>query len=405
MINSKREQSMKHSVSKILLFILSVMPTFGQAGSAVHGTGVTLSTAAITDEYQYPFADLKEITSSTTTPPGVYLAVISIEYKTSDTAAAAIIVNRDNVTIDLNNQILWCNSGVTSTVHGIQVKAGVKNITIKNGTITGFTGEGISIEGTSGNEVLNITLENVTLSANRNGIVGTYVHNATLTNLNIHDSISTNDTHGISFSNSQSVSVSDTISVRNVTTTSLKKSTGICFNACRASTATNCTCNNNQGHSDATGIYILDNPADGYSNEIINCVCNNNVSSNGDAMGIHLETCDLVHVKNCEVNNNNALLAGKNSYGLRLESASSITTEGNTAIRNNVGFWDDEDLGTQTNLFIQNTAYLNVDKSSNIRDYYRTASSPIGYTQASVDALDDIASASKKSNISVIIES
>lgn len=410
MINYKREQSVKQSVNKILLFVLSFMPTLGDAqataGSATHGTGVALSIAAITEEYQYPFADLKEITSSTTTPPGVYLAVISIEYKTSDTAAAAIIVNRDNVTIDLNNQILFCNSGVTSTVHGIQVKAGVKNITIKDGTITGFTGDGISIEGTSGNEVLNITLENVTLSANRNGVVGTYVHNATLSNLNIHDSSSTNDTYGVSFSNSQSVSVSDTVSVRNITTTSGKKATGISFNACRASSATNCTCNNNQGHSDATGIYIFDNPIDGYSNEITRCVCNNNVSSNGDAMGIHLETCDLVHVKNCEANNNNALLAGKSSYGLRLESASSITAEGNTAIRNNFGFSDDEGpVGTQTNLFIQNTAYLNVDKSSNVRDYYRSVSSPIGYTEASVDSLDDIASASKKSNISVTIES
>ena len=400
---------MKKTLNSILLFTLLLLPTFSSAltsaGSATHGTGVALSIAAITEEYQYSFADIKEILDSTTTPPGVYLAVQSIEYETNDTAAAAIIIDRDNVTVDLNNQILFCNSGVTSTVHGIQVKDGIKNIKIKDGTITGFTGDGISIEGTSSSTILNVTLENVTLSANRNGVVGTYVHNATLKDLNVHDSTSTNNTHGISFSNSQSVSIADSVSVRNITTTSGKTSSGICLSACRASTVINCACNNNQGNSDARGIYILDAPADGYSNEIISCECNNNVSSNGDALGIHLETCDLVHVKDCRMNYNTALLAGKSSYGLRLESASSITSEGNTAIRNNFGFYDDEALGAHTNLFLQNTAYLNVDKSSNVRDYYRTLSSPINEVQVSSENLDSAASASNKSNVSVIIES
>jgi len=402
---------MKILFYKWLFLFIGLIPICNlTASSALYSTGIGLSTVSITEEYQFPFATPQNITATATTPPGVYLATQSIEYGTSDTASAALIVDRNNITIDLNNQIIWCNS-TTASIHGIHIKAGVEHVTIKNGTIVGFTGEGIFIEGTdaSTNKVSNIRIENIKLISNSNGIIANYVHNATLVNVEVHDSTSSSNVHGIHFSDSDSVSIKDSSSIRNTTSSNSKYVNGMRFTRCKVSNMTNCNCNNNQatgsGAGDATGIYITDTTDDNTSNTITDCHCNGNVSTSGDAHGIHLQTCDLVHIKNCTMTSNRAITAAKSSYGLRLQDADNTTCEGNTIIRNNFGIWDNESLGTQTNLFIKNTAYFNVDKSSNIRDYYRTVSTPINYTQSSVDQLESLSAASNESNISVVIDS
>ncbi|MFT6765188.1 MAG: hypothetical protein ACJAZS_000055 [Alteromonas naphthalenivorans] len=404
----KEEQRMK-KIQHILLALTILIPTLSNAqsapGATLYGPGVGLSIAAITEEYQYPFATLQNLTP--TAQSGVHLAVISIEYKTSDTAAAAICIDKDNITIDLNNQILWCNSAVTGTPYGIYIKAGVKNVTIKDGTIMGFKNYGIYVEGTLGNEVTNLKIENVNVVSNTNGgVIGTYVHHADLYNLNVRNTTATTHVHGIYFGNSESVSIKDSSALRNITTITNATSYGINLTSCTASSLTNCICNNNKGYLDAVGIYITEAGDDTFSNTITNCTCNNNISSNADGMGIHLYQCDLVHVKDCTMTSNKADLAAKDSYGLRLESANKTTVEGNTAIRNEFGFHDDEALGSQTNLYIQNTAYLNFDKTTPFtkQNYVRTVSTPIDETEASADQLASLASASNKSNISVVIE-
>jgi hypothetical protein len=438
----KGEQRMKTLFKSIVLIAsLSLVcnTVHGQgaqtSSNSMYGSGAGLSIASIIAEYQFPLNTYVTIDETIPHPAGVYLTVESIQYNYASyidqdlrgiTDKAAIIIDRDNVTIDLNNQILYCvqTDIVGLQICGIRIREGRKNITIKDGTIVGFPGTGICIDGKIGSNVTNVKIENVKVLSNKNGIIANYVDNANLSDITVRDSNgSSGDTIkgsnvtgivGISFFNSESVTIKDSSSTRNINTGTSATSDvkGISLYKCIASTLKNCICNNNQatgatGAGTATGIYITETTDDGQSNEIVDCTCTNNISTSGIAYGIHLNLCDLVHVKNCTMNHNIAG-TGKLSYGACLETANSITCEGNTAIRNSVGFYDNEALTFQTNLFIQNTAYHNVNNidpnNPVIRDYWRQYSTPIDFTQSSVDQLETLASASNKSNISVVIE-
>ncbi len=404
-MNYKGKQNMK-KILRALLVMLGLIFSWGNTNVSdnTHFSNIVLSSAPVLAEFEYTLSQPEDI-SSPNYNSGVFIVANSIEYTTNSTPTTACLsINRSNVTIDLNNQILHCTSP-GRTVHGIHVKPGVSNVTIKNGVIRGFTGEGIFIDGSSSSKVTNITIENMTLHSNNTGITGTYVDNATISKTNIRtstgDTETNNNVAGISFTNSESVHISDSTSIRNKNTRSDKYSYGIRITACKETQVTNCTCNNNQAAGNTTGIYITDTTDNGESDTIANCTCNNNVSTAADAHGIHLETCDFVYVEKCTMKSNKA--SNGTSYGLKLEGADETTIEENTSVRNNVGFWDNEALGTQTNLYIQNTAYHNVD-GANKRDYWRTLSNPIDFTEVSVDNLDAAASASNKSNVSVIIE-
>lgn len=399
-------------------------------GTATHASSTTVGSSQITEEYQYIIAASgQDITTS-----GVYLFSESIEYTTDSTGPAAICISVDNVTIDLNGQMLLCEDGVGATVHGICIDPGVKNVTIKDGTIVGFPGNAIDMEGTAALPIFNVKMENMRMVTNEGGVFGEYVRNAVIEEVNIHDTQKTDNVYGFYFSNSDSVYINKCISNRAKTVTTSKQAYGVYFNHCIASTVEDTMCSNNQGQNGVTGIYFTDAITSGIdtsitvgednyqtfieSNYIINCTCNNNISLLGDAHGIHLDQADLVYVDGCTMRNNRAGLQNstpiKQSYGLRLQNAQNITAVGNLATRNNFGFWDDQPLFEQSNLFIRNTAYWNVSKlpggptdgseGTTKGDFIRTVSTPIDFIEASVDHLQDMFAASSDSNRSVVIK-
>lgn len=290
----------------MFLYLVGLLPFFvnaSNAGSATHGTGVALSIASITEEYQYPFATLQNITASNSgTPSGVYLATQSIEYTTAHTATGAIIIDRDNVTINLNGNILWCNSSVSSIAHGIYVKDGVKNITIKDGSIVGFTGEGIFFEGASGSTITNVTLENVKIFSNRNGIVGTYLNSVVLSNVEVRNSTGASGaiTKGVSFSNTTDLTCKNVSSSEN----SGHEAYGFNLDTITAGFFENCMAFKNTGSS--TDSPTADDPEagvgfflkDSTGCNFYNCKAQDNVSVRY-AYGFYLTGCSGNIFENC----------------------------------------------------------------------------------------------------------
>ena len=135
------------------------------------------------------------------TTPGVHTITREVDFK-GGTGTCAISVTVSNVTIDLNGRVIAYSGTAISNVNGICISPGVKNIVIKNGTIAGFVGNGVNAPGTSGNNIHALKLENVTLVNNANGFVGNYINGGFVKNCDINNNGSTNDSYGISLSNS-----------------------------------------------------------------------------------------------------------------------------------------------------------------------------------------------------------
>jgi Right handed beta helix region len=95
--------------------------------------------------------------------PGSYYLTTNI---VGFSSASAINVICDNVTIDFNGYTL---QGVGGTASGISIPGANSNITIKNGIITGFGGNGIS----GGLQSQNVIVQHMIVSGNtNNGIQG-----------------------------------------------------------------------------------------------------------------------------------------------------------------------------------------------------------------------------------------
>jgi len=101
----------------------------------------------------------------TISTPGSY-------YLTTNLAGAAsgsgITISANNVTLDLNGFTL---QGVTSSFEGIYLSGTSTNVTVRNGTISGWGDHGVYF-GDYGNRSQNLVLERLTVSANYNGIYG-----------------------------------------------------------------------------------------------------------------------------------------------------------------------------------------------------------------------------------------
>lgn len=215
-------------------FFLALLLPLNTLGNTLYSSSVLLQSSGIDSEYEYVLSTANQ----TITTEGVYIFNKSHTYTTSSTGDAAFIVNGSNITIDLNGGILFCASGVTATVHGIKIAAGSTNITIKNGTISGFPGNGIYCPGTSSSPIKNLILKNVRIVSNKNGIVGTYVYNATFEEVHTNDNTQAASTYGMSFTNSESIILRNCESNRN-RATSVNQAFGIYFDTCKNIESTN----------------------------------------------------------------------------------------------------------------------------------------------------------------------
>jgi parallel beta-helix repeat protein len=101
----------------------------------------------------------------TVSSPGSYYLTTNL---TGAASGSGIIISANNVTVDLNGFAL---QGVTSSIDGIQLSDTSTNVTVRNGTISGWGGHGVYF-GDYGNASQNLVLEHLTVSANANGIYG-----------------------------------------------------------------------------------------------------------------------------------------------------------------------------------------------------------------------------------------
>ncbi len=246
---------------------------------------------------------------------------------------AAIIVAKDNMTIDLNGFNLSLSPASTanfltnSPTYGIAVYQGVKNLKIissapitRKGSITGFSGYAIYATGLLQsyntydiflNYIKNLTIDNILITQNINGI---YILNAvqvSITNTHIIYNFSSRPLFGVNFINvlngfvelcriNQNYSFSDIIAIN------LRDTTNNQVNACEISS------NRSIVDGNATGIKVSA-VGGGLLSSIANTIENTNINrnlcsytANKKSIGINITSGSLHNV----INNCNADLHG-----------------------------------------------------------------------------------------------
>lgn len=163
---------------------------------------------------------------------------------------AAIIIAKDNITIDLHGYTLALdpasapNFMVNNPTYGIAIMPGVKNTRIistspkeEKGCIFGFSGFGIFAYGN------NLTFNNYDIYAN-------YVKNLT-----IHNILVTQNINGICIANALETSIKDTNVIYNFSPRTLY---GMYYLNVLSGTIDNCIMNQNFSYSDLYGLYLQD---------------------------------------------------------------------------------------------------------------------------------------------------
>jgi hypothetical protein len=97
--------------------------------------------------------------------PGSYYLTTNL---TGAASGYGITISANNVTVDLNGFAL---QGVPSSLEGIYLSGTSTNVTVRNGSISGWGGYGVYF-GNYGNASQNLVLEHLTVSANYSGIYG-----------------------------------------------------------------------------------------------------------------------------------------------------------------------------------------------------------------------------------------
>jgi|GEM_PF-6622420 hypothetical protein len=217
--------------------------------------------------------------------PGLYVLSDNISFSTTNTA---ITINSDKVVLNLNGKTI---GATVSSTNGIAILSGSttttrQHIVIKNGSLIGFDGFGVTGSGT---QYSDIKVQDITVI----GVAGTST--------------------GISFANTTDSVFERCRSVNNFL--------GAQFTSCHEVDINASHFNNNNG---TDGVFGL--TATSCSNfTLIDCTMNNNVATNaasGGAMGMNLTGTGTNWVcKNCTFNNNTAGGTGASfSRGLNASS-------------------------------------------------------------------------------------
>lgn len=250
---------------------------------------------------------------------------------------AIIYVQKDNVIIDLNSKTILQKNNKSQSfldvadLHAIYIQDGVKNVTIKNGTINFATGHGIYIgkgcsnivlsnvqiincglrginaQGESDNKIQDITIENCHVS----NCSGTIQPDTTL-----HGDITNGHAIGIDLTYVENSFITETISNNNQiekisaqsnsTTDSI--AAGIRMQNCQNITCKSCLCNNNAGPT-GQGFYALQSSNLTFQE----CKADENhvlfptgtpSTTVADGIGFHLEASNYCSFYQCQANHN-----------------------------------------------------------------------------------------------------
>jgi len=323
----------------------------------------------------------------------IYNPSVSYTYPTEYTDyPAAIIINKDNVTIDFSGFSLLFDptSASNNKIHGIAVMPGVKNLKIisntsteKKGCITGFLGFAIYMLGRSANNnnlnsytnsIMSPSIHNLHVIQNNSGI---YIGNSiqpSISYCDIHYNYSSAITYGIHLSqtidgivNNCNVNMNSSITdvygiqLEDVSNTSIQNST---FNFNRSLTS-----------GGTIGISITGTSTETSSdNRIINCTANGNIcaqDNSKESIGICIDSPSSYNtIQNCITlrQNCNKLTTGSNdsttfsnSYGIKINNSEFNQLIENKSGYNNYGFHDS--LIPSTSFYFENLSVKNRSKN------------------------------------------
>lgn len=303
-----------------------------------------------------------------------------------------IRITENNTTLDMEGRTLTYTG--SDNICGITIAAGVKNVLIKNGTIDGFKGAGICVNGTSGSAVKNIRIRNVSITNCYQGIVETYVYSGDIINCKITDSADTRantNTHAIKITNCKNISITGCSTYNN--TSAAEKLYSYYIESSEDCLIKGCSAKGNNGYKDTVGFYFFNGTE---SNIIKECVALNNISTTENCYGIACSGSTKMFIEKCETSNNRASAGAKNSYGVALLSTNNSIIKNNTSEQNEYGFYDDEVSGSQTNIFFSNKANLN-----STTGFHRPNSAPIHFLSISSGHLQNGLTVSPLDNVEI----
>ena len=295
---------------------------------------------------------------------------------------AAIIINKNNVTIDLGGQTL--STTVTgNAIHGIYIMPGIKGTQIisstqnvnNKGIIQDFKGFGIYIAGASGNTVQNTSIDNISCAYNAKGLYAEYAHDISITNSNFIANTSPSVlVHGIYMANIKNALISNVKANAN-NTSAAANAYGIYFenatNSIIEHSSADLNFSTGAGGS-AYGIYITSTgSATSSSNSIVSSTANENYcaatnAANQEAVGIMLTTNASTTTSNtissCTTQRNvftGSTATNPNGYGIKINGINNNMIKGCTSSYNKTNGILDTAVNTSTNTYHSNTCTKN----------------------------------------------
>jgi uncharacterized delta-60 repeat protein len=252
--------------------------------------------------------------------PGRYVLTANIESDIGTGSNSIIYINSNNVYLDLNKKAIRMSNSTTS-IDGILINNGKKNITIANGMISDVTENGISV----GINSKNITIKNVYISncdeaginftgTSSNEITHCFIKNCTITGCTGGTTV---DAIGLKIDYCDFLTVENCTFSTNTTSTNNLDAYGVYATNSQQGSFFKSIASNNAGETIAAG-FFLENCTNFYFN---NCRANANIatdSSASEVYGFKLDNCNYCTLEECIGNNNSALYS---AYGFALDTS------------------------------------------------------------------------------------
>jgi len=290
-------------------------------------------------------------TGITLDKPGYYTLGEDIAYN-GNASSTAITIASSGVTLDLNNRFIE-QSSTNTGVSGIEISPDVHDIVIKNGTLSGFTENGLfSDSSMTGSGAYNIKVENLDITGVFGGAIA--LLGGSNVGADIHDWVFSNCT----ITECSSFYVIYIVYCNSVSINNCKMNNHECFYNCQCDDSTNvvfnncdlckntlisairctrcvgciidgCVINNNNrtGNMECVGILYSDGCV------VRNCMISNIQSETNTCRGIYLYQGSENNVDSCVLTS----IAGVNAYGIDYSSTGSEGVIQNCNITDVVG--------------------------------------------------------------------
>ena len=267
--------------------------------------------------------------------PGVYVFSNSLKYSGED---QAIKINSSNIALNMCGFFL-SYTGSTSNTHGIEVAPGCSDVSVLNGTISSFTGNGIHANGTSSSKIARLKLSDLFLGGNKAGIDALNLNGATLNKCTASDSQGTGSlstaTTGITLAYCSDVTLDGCITNG---TSGSGGTYGFYVDLSSLIHLRNCVSSANASTYDVCyGVFV----ARTTNSQITNTSISGNTSDSTTAAGIQLTEATDVDVESCTINRNITSGTSALSYGIKINGSTGLNVTKNGVSHSYYGIYDD----------------------------------------------------------------